>query len=246
MKVSLRQLILSIVALSFSAACVFYISQNAVQLGNQPLPVRAMLLSLAILAALIAMFPFNPIFSGRPGAYGLVVCLPALIPGIAYYLFILPSQAGEGFSALQLESQLITDSSSNGIIEIGFSNPIYTPTISVSNNELFSKEVNVFLRVIDGDSESSLFRGVRSNIPGSALSVEASVQGLLSENDLYLFNPIQIPPMGTTEGRVVFVISNLEDGTSFTEALGRAYQATFELRDPETGTLLMEFPLTRI
>ena len=246
MKLSLRQLIFSITALSLSAACVFYISQNAIQLGNQPLLIRALLLSLAVLSALVAMYPFNPVFTGRPGAYGFSVCLPALIPGIAYYMFILPGQAGEGFSALQLESQLITDSSSNGIIEIGFSYPIYTPTISVSNNELFSKEVNIFLRILDGDSESSLFRGVRSNIPGSALSVEASVRGLLSENDLYLFNPIQISPMGTTEGRVVFVISNLEDGTSFPEALGRAYQATFELRDPATGTLLMEFPLTRI
>ncbi len=246
MKISLRQLVFSIAALSLSVVSVYYISQNAVELGNQPLLVRASLLSLAVLSALLAVYPFNPLFSDRPGAYGLSVCVPALLPAIAYYLFILPGQAGEGFTAQQLGSQLITDSSSNGIIEVGYSYPIYTPTISVSNNELFSKEVNIFLRIIDGDSQSSLFRGVRSNIPGSSLSVEASVQGLLSENDLYLFNPLQIPPMGTAEGRVVFVISNLEDGTSFTEALGRAYQATFELRDPATGTLLMEFPLTGI
>jgi len=38
----------------------------------------------------------------------------------------------------------------------------------------------------------------------------------------------------------------LEDGTTFTEALGRAYQAQFELRDPESGALLLEFPLNRI
>jgi hypothetical protein len=172
--------------------------------------------------------------------------LPALIPGAIYYMVILPGNADEGFTGQQLESNLITDSSSNGIIEIGFSYPIFTPTISVGNKELFSKEVNIFLRVIDGDSTSTLFRGVRDEIPGSGLSVEASVQGLLSENNGYLFNPIRISPMGTTEGRVVFVISNLEDGTSFTEAMGRANQATFELREPETGVLLFEFPLTRI
>jgi hypothetical protein len=44
----------------------------------------------------------------------------------------------------------------------------------------------------------------------------------------------------------VFIISNLEDGSTFMEALGRAYQAQFELRNPENGELIAEFPLTRI
>lgn len=246
MKISLRQIVISLTALSLSIATVVYISQNAALLGGESLIVRALVLGFAIVAALVAIYPFIPVFTGRPGTYALFVCLPALIPGFFYYLYLLPGQAGEGLIAQQLQSQLITDSSSSGIIEVGFSYPIYTPTISVTNNELYTRQVNVFLRMIDGNNETALFRAVRSRIPGSGLSVEATVRGMLSENSEYLFIPLELPPGRSVIGRVVFIISNLEDGTTFTEALGRAYQAQFELREPVTGELLVEFPLDRI
>ena len=38
----------------------------------------------------------------------------------------------------------------------------------------------------------------------------------------------------------------MEDGADFTEALGKASQVQFELRDPKNGQLLLEFPLNRI
>lgn len=246
MKISLRQVVITVAALLVAIATVIYMSQNAARLGNEPLLVRALVLSIAIVTALIAMYPFNPIFTDKPGAYALTICLPAVIPGFIYFLILFPAQAGSGVTAEQLQSQLITDSSSNGIIEVGFSYPIYTPTISVTNHEVFTTQVNVFLRMIDGNNESALFRAVRGRIPGSSLSVEATVRGMLSENEEYLFIPLELPPRRTVTGQVVFIISNLEDGSTFTEALGRAYQAQFELRNPENGELLVEFPLTRI
>lgn len=246
MKISLRQVVICVTALLIAVATVVFISQNAAQLGNESLLVRALFLNVAVVAALVAVYPFNPVFTGKPGAYALTVCAPAILPGFIYYLILFPGQAGLGVTAEQLQSQLITDSSSSGIIEVGFSYPIYTPTITITNHELFTKQVNVFLRMIDGNNESALFRAVRARIPGSGLSVEASVRGMLSESAEYLFIPLQIPPAHSVTGRVVFIISNLEDGSTFTEALGRAYQAQFELRNPENGELLYEFPLTRI
>ena len=114
MNISLRQLVISIVALCIALATVVYIAQNAASIGDQPLFIRALILSTAVTAVLVAIYPFSPLFSGRPGRYGLVVGLPALLPGLVYYLYLLPAQAGEGVTARQIQSQLITDSSSSG------------------------------------------------------------------------------------------------------------------------------------
>jgi hypothetical protein len=69
---------------------------------------------------------------------------------------------------------------------------------------------------------------------------------MLSRNGNYLFNPVALPPARGIEGKVVFIISNLDDGTSFTDALSSATQAQFEVREPDTGTLIAVFPLDRI
>jgi len=168
------------------------------------------------------------------------------VPVLVYYFVLLPQQAGVGISAEQVTSEMITDSSSNGIIEVGFSYPIYTPALRVSNLELFTKQVNVFMRMTDANGEAALFRAVRTRIPGSSLSVESTVQGMLSESDGYEFIPLQIPPASSITTRVAFIISNLDNGSNFTDALSKATQAQFELRDPETGELLLEFPLNPI
>ncbi len=246
MNISIMKVIVCIVALLVAVATVVFIAQNPARIGSEPLVIRAAILSLAIIAALVAVYPFNPLFSDKPGIYAATVCLPALIPVLVYYFILLPNQAGKGLTGEQVTAELITDSSSNGIIEVGFSYPIYTPALRVGNLELFTKQVNVFLRMTDANGEDALFRAVRKLIPGSSLSVESTVQGMLSESAGYEFIPLEIPPASSITTRVAFIISNLNDGTTFTEALGRAYQAQFELRDPETGALLLEFPLTRI
>jgi hypothetical protein len=91
-----------------------------------------------------------------------------------------------------------------------------------------------------------LFRAVRQNVPENILSVESTVLGMLSENSNYVFNPLELPPGISVEGQAVFIISNLEDGATFTEALRTASQAQLELRDPSNGQLLLEFPLNQI
>ncbi len=246
MNTNIRKIIICIAALLVAVATVVFIAQNPALIGSEPLFIRAALLSLAIIAALIAVYPFNPLFSDKPGIYAAAVCMPAIVPVLVYYFVLLPQQAGVGISAEQVTSEMITDSSSNGIIEVGFSYPIYTPALRVSNLELFTKQVNVFMRMTDANGEAALFRAVRTRIPGSSLSVESTVQGMLSESDGYGFIPLQIPPASSITTRVAFIISNLDNGSNFTDALRTATQAQFELRDPETGELLLEFPLNPI
>jgi hypothetical protein len=83
-------------------------------------------------------------------------------------------------------------------------------------------------------------------LPDSRLSVEATVNGLLSENSEFIFLPIEVPPGAAVEGKVVFIISDLNDGSTFNEALGRSYPGEFEIREPGTGELLFSFPMSDI
>lgn len=245
MNIPLRHILLSLLALLLCLAMVLLIAGNPGRIGTLPLAVRAALLAIAIVAGLVAVYPFNPVFQKRPGAYGFVVCLPAVVPAFVYYLAIMPGQASGEITAQQLENSLITDSSSNGIVEVGFSYPIYTPTVQVTNRGAYTRQLNVFLRMTGAGGEDALYRGVRTLIPGQGLNVEASIRGMLSENDEYLFNPLQLPPQRPVRGRVVFIISNLDDGASFTEALRTARDVQLELRDPETGSLALAWPVER-
>jgi hypothetical protein len=244
-KISLRHLLISLTALVIAVLVVVLITQNPVRLGEQPLLLRALLLNLAVLAALVAVYPFNPLFHQRPTAYGMLVCVPALLPGFFWFLFWLPTQAGDGFDIEQIEHSLITDSSSNAIVEVGFSYPIYTPSFEFDNQGLYTRAVEVFLRMTDAQGEDALFRGVRDTIPGQGLNVESSVRGMLSRNEEYLFNPLYLPPGKPVQGRVVFIISNLDDGASFSLALRQARAVQLELRDPVSGQLLEQIPVAR-
>jgi len=246
MNINLRQIIFSTIALLLAIAVVLLILQNPASFGGEPLIVRGIVSGFAIISALIAVYPFVSATIGRPGTYAATVCLPVFVLVLIYYLYLLPGQAGEGITAEQLRSELITDSSSNGIIEVGFSYPIFTPTLMITNHELFTRQVNVFLRMIDDEGEMALFRAARKQIPGSGLTVEATVQGMLSENDGYEFNPVELPPNTSITGKVVFVISNLDVGRTFTDALAEATQAQLELRDPQSGDLILELPVTRM
>ncbi len=216
------------------------------ELGRLSLVIRGAIASFAGLLLAAGARPFVPWLSRHLLVYSLLLGLPLAAIGPWYFLRILPSGGVDGISGEQLASSLITESTSNGIIEIGFAYPIYTPTISLTNHELFSKDVDVYLRVLDGNNDPALFRAVRAELPDSRLSVEATVHGLLSESPGYLFIPVSIAPRKTVQGRVVFIISDLNDGSTFDEALGRSYPAEFQIRDPETGELLVSFPLTGI
>ncbi len=216
------------------------------EMGQMSLKIRAGFSGLAGLLLAVGIRPLVPWLSSRTILYLPLICLPLVAIGPWYFLGYLPANAGQGVIGEQLASSLITESTSNGIVEIGFAYPIYTPTIRLLNNELFSREVDLYLRVLDGNNDPALFRAVRAELPDSRLSVEGTVHGLLSNSPGYLFIPIGLPPGREVEGRVVFVISDLNDGSTFNEALGRSYPAEFQIRNPENGELLATFPLTRI
>jgi hypothetical protein len=244
MKITLPQLALSALAFALAAVVLGLYSLQAAAIGEQPLWLRALLVSAVTVAVLLSVYPFQPAFRSRMGSYLTIVCLPAAVPAFIYFLAILPTQAGTGVSAQQLGSALVSDSSSNGYVEVGFGYPIFTPALRLENRELFTRYVNVFLRVTESSGEASLYRAVREQVPGSGLSVESSVRGLLSEADGYLFLPLAVPPQRALGGRVVFVISSEDNGRSFLDTLARAQQAAFELRDPETGELLQSIALS--
>lgn len=245
MKYSLGQIVTMLLALGVAITDMVLIANHAASFGEAPLLIRALLINLAVLAMLVALYPVYAVFQFRTSVFAWMICLPAMLPALIYFLVLLPRQAGEGIEFSQLQNSLISDRSSNGIVEIGFAYPIYTPTISLRNRELFTRQVSVFLRVEDPEGQPALFRAVRAEIPEQGLSVEATVQGMLSENDDYLFNPVVLPPQSEVLGKVVFIISNVDDGGSFTEAMRVATSVQLELRDPETGALLQEVPVLR-
>ena len=88
----------------------------------------------------------------------------------------------------------------------------------------------------DANDGSALFRAVRAEVPGSGLSVESSVRGMLSNNEDYRFNPLALPPAKTVQGRMVFIISSLDDGTSFTDALSSAFKLNSKSESRDRGS----------
>ncbi|PCH58775.1 MAG: hypothetical protein COC19_08215 [SAR86 cluster bacterium] len=246
MKPAMSQRITSLAALLLALLVIVSMEKNAAFIGSQLLLLRALIVGIVISCLLIAAAAFIPAFKKRPLKIITSIVLASCLGSVAYFYLYVSGTSSESILAQQLDSALITDKSSNGIIEVGFSYPIYTPTISVSNQGLYTRELSVYLRMTDANNEVALFRAVRTDIEGNALSVEASVRGMLSRNSGYLYSPLVIPPFTTVSGKVVFIISDLDDGTTFTEALGRAYQAQFELREPLSGELILAFPLDRI
>ena len=235
-----------ILAATLATYVLAQIIGNPARFGEYPLFVRACLVNLTILACLCALYPFySTLFTRTPRYRGIIILL-SLIPAFIFYLLVVPLRAVDELSLDQRDSGLLTDRSSNGIIEIGFQYPIFTPTISLLNRNAFTREVILFLRIIDKNQESTLFRAVRSRTEGENLTVESTIRGMLSSNFGYLFNPVKLPPGESIIGKPVFIITNLEDGASFTEALGNGYTGYFELRDPVGGKLLANFPLAPI
>ena len=83
MKVNLQQIALSIFATLVAITIVVFYSRNPGAIGNEPLLLRAVFLNLAVLAALIAVFPLYTIFRGRPLVYMFAIILPAMVPAFA-------------------------------------------------------------------------------------------------------------------------------------------------------------------
>ena len=236
----------SIASTLIAISVAFLIWRQPVVFGEYPLVLRAILLNVMVLASLGALYPFCPISLRAWRKYQGFLFLFCCTPAFVFYLLVLPSRTLDGLSLEQQDSTLLSDRSSNGIIEIGFQYPIFTPAISIINRGAYSREVNIFLRIIDRNQETVLFRAVRSKSNEKNLTVESTVRGMLSNNFRYLFNPVKLAPHQEVSGRAVFIITNVEDGVTFTEALGDGHTGVFELRDPEGGQLLAGFPMAPI
>lgn len=148
---------------------------------------------------------------------------------------------GGGLSAREISSQLVTDSSSNGYVEVGFGYPIYTLRLRIKNDDLFTRNIEVFFRVFDQNGEEYLYRAVRDDLQNSSLSVESAVRVILSEKSNFLFNPISIAPLREIEGDVAFVISNVDNGADFTQQFSVSQSNVIELRDEISQELIQKF-----
>ena len=237
---------LSVFAAAIAIAIMILMIGNPATFGEYSLLIRACLLNLGIFACFCALFPFFSSYLKIDRKILALSILASSLPAFIFFLSVVPSKTIDEIYLDQLDSSLLSDRSSNGIIEIGFQYPIFTPTISLVNRDAFTREVNIYLRIIDSDQEASLFRAVRSRADDEKLSVESTIRGMLSNNFRYLFNPVRLAPGQAISGRPIFIITNLEDGASFTEALDSGHTGYLELRDPDEGNLLADFRLAPI
>ena len=235
-----------ILGAAIAVAIVILMVGNPAAFGQYSLFFRACLLNLGIFAAFSALFSLFSLYVRLDHKIFAIFILASSLPAFIIYLAVIPLKAVDEIYLDQLDSSLLSDRSSNGIIEIGFQYPIFTPSISVDNRDAFTRELNIFLRITDIDQEASLFRAVRSKSTDEKLSVESTIRGMLSNNLRYLFNPVRLAPGQSISGRPVFIITNLEDGASFTEALNSGHIGYLELRDPDEGNLLADFKLAPI
>ena len=234
-------------ALLFASAMAgaWILFDNGLWFGRQELFVRAVLFLSPVLAALAAAWIPLRSYSPRSARLLSLFYIPVLLAGFGYFLFWMPRFAESVLSVEMMEQRLITDSSSNALVEIGFAFPIFTPTVELRNGELFSREVDVYLRMTDSDGQSMLYRAVREEVPAGTLSVEATVRGMLGANERYLFLPVRLVPGEELTGRLVFIVTALDEGASFMGEMRRANLVQFELRNAADGELLLEVPVER-
>ena len=88
--ITVRQLFITLLAILAASGVLAGFIGNTEFVGTQALIIRAAILDLCILLALIAIYPFASLFAKRPVTYGFVVCLPALLPVILYFVWLLP------------------------------------------------------------------------------------------------------------------------------------------------------------
>ncbi len=243
----MKSLPLILAALLFVSAGIgaWLLLSNSLWFGQQHLPLRAILILLPVSAGFAGgAISLHGRFSGAARLLS-ILYVPALLGVFGYFLIWLPRHADSVLSISMVEQRLITDSSSNALVEIGFAYPIFTPTLVLRNGQLFSREIDVYLRMIDAEGKSMLYRGVRDEAPPGTLTVEASVRGMLSGNDRYLYLPLRLAPGQEITGRLVFIITALDEGASFLGEMRRANLAQFELRDANSGELLLQTPVAQ-
>ena len=241
--------IVTILLSVLAVAGIALLLTNEYWLGEQSLTLRTVLVLLPLLAALatcwLLLHHWQPTIVRHKARFYLLTLftLLTLLATFAWLRYWIPAESSPAYTITITEQHLITDSSSNALVEIGFSYPIFTPAVTIRNGERYSRELEVYLRMEAADGEQALYRAVRDQTPAGNLSVETSVRGMLSANPRYIFLPLALAPGDQITGRLVFIITTLEDGASFLETLRQATLTQFELRDANTGELLAEVPI---
>ncbi len=124
MRITLKQICISLLGFLVAVITGLFFVRSPAALGAEELIVRFLVVSTAIVAVLVALYPFVSLFRNKPGRYLLWVCLPGLLPGVVYYFFLLPAQAGEGMAARQLQSELIGLKNGQMLIRLTIISPI--------------------------------------------------------------------------------------------------------------------------
>ncbi len=211
---------------------------NQGQFGNLGLEARAAVVGLGLFSLFFGFAKFkyskHSISPFLIGTFSSLVCL------FFIYFFLFSIRDDLGFSVEEISNQLITDSSSNGYVEVGFGYPIYTPRLRIKNDDLYTRNVEIFFRVVDQSGEVYLYRAVRENLPDSSLSVESAVRVMLSESLDFLFNPISIAPFNEIEGKVAFIISNADNGADVMQQFSESQSSVIEFRDEVSQELIQK------
>lgn len=239
----LRRLRLPLGALALSAAALLLQARSAAAMGTLPLVLRALALNAAALPALAGAWLLVPRLRGLRGRTAAALLAAAMAPAFLHHLVLLPARAGEGVEARLADGGLLSEGGGRGLVELGFAYPVYAPTLAARNRELFTRRVEVFLRLTGGDGRDALFRGARADAPDGAPSVEAAVRGMLGPDGL--FNPLTLAPGRTREGRMAFVVADHDSGAELLETLNAPGRARLEFRDADDGELLAQVPVGR-
>ncbi|MAM49274.1 MAG: hypothetical protein CMP90_10040, partial [Gammaproteobacteria bacterium] len=85
MKITFPQILISLSSLLLAVVTIVFLTQSPAQFGSASLLFRALVFNFAIVATLVAIYPVNPFFDSGPRIYGIVVCLPAVIPAFIYF-----------------------------------------------------------------------------------------------------------------------------------------------------------------
>ena len=120
---------LAVLSLVAAVALFYWLDANAVLVGTFAIPLRALLSAAVGVFALFGVRQWLSPFLRSPSVFAGFFVIPYLFFVGLYYFLLLPQREGEGVRGEQILSALITDASSNGIVEVGFSYPIYTPTV---------------------------------------------------------------------------------------------------------------------
>ena len=227
---------LSFIIMSVTIFGLIFFNQG--QFGNLGLELRAAVVGLGLFSLFFGFAKFKYSKHGISVFFiGIFSALVSLFL-IFFFLFSIPDDLG--FSVEEISNQFITDSSSNGYVEVGFGYPIYTPRLRIKNDDLYTRNFEIFLRVVDQSGEVYLFRAVRENLPNSSLSVESAVRVMLSEGLDFLFNPISIAPFNEIEGKVAFIISNVDNGADFIQQFSESQSSVIEFRDEVSQELIQK------